>query len=75
MTVDKLPRMTGSQLRVQVFHSYNEPAARALRQMILAVFDCQFQPINYLSPVLAAHTGPTMVGVAFAPQAAFTQNP
>jgi DegV family protein with EDD domain len=65
----------GSQLRVQVFHSYNEKAALALRQMIAPVFECSFLPINYLSPVLAAHTGPTMVGVAFAAQSAFTDNP
>jgi DegV family protein with EDD domain len=56
----------GSALRVQVLHSYNEKAVLALQDMIAPVFKCTFLPINYMSPALAAHTGPTMVGVAFA---------
>jgi DegV family protein with EDD domain len=56
----------GSELRVQVLHSYNDEAVHALREMIAPVFNCIFMPINYMSPALAAHTGPTMVGVAFA---------
>ncbi len=56
----------GSELRVQVLHSYNEKAALMLKEMITPVFDSLFMPINYMSPALAAHTGPTMVGVAFA---------
>jgi DegV family protein with EDD domain len=61
----------GSDLRVQVLHSYNEKAVLALREMIAPVFNCTFMPINYMSPALAAHTGPTMVGVAFAAQEVF----
>jgi len=56
----------GSELRVQVLHSYNEKAVMALREMIAPLFKCHFLPINYMSPALAAHTGPSMVGVAFA---------
>jgi DegV family protein with EDD domain len=56
----------GSELRVQVLHSYNEKAVLALRDMIAPVFKCSFLPVNYMSPALAAHTGPSMVGVAFA---------
>jgi DegV family protein with EDD domain len=56
----------GSALRVQVLHSYNEQAALALRELIAPIYNCTFMPINYMSPALAAHTGPTMVGVAFA---------
>lgn len=61
----------GSALRVQVLHSYNEKAVTALREMIAPVFNCMFLPINSMSPALAAHTGPTMVGVAFAAQEVF----
>jgi DegV family protein with EDD domain len=65
----------GSELRVQVLHSYNEKAVLALRDMIAPVFKCNFLPINYMSPALAAHTGPSMVGVAFAAQDVFKDLP
>jgi fatty acid-binding protein DegV len=65
----------GSNLRVQVLHSYNEKAVLALREMIAPVFNCNFMPINYMSPALAAHTGPTMVGIAFAPMDTFADIP
>jgi DegV family protein with EDD domain len=65
----------GSALRVQVLHSYNEPAALALHEMIAPIYDCTFMPINYMSPALAAHTGPTMVGVAFASMDVFKDVP
>jgi DegV family protein with EDD domain len=61
----------GSKLRVQVLHSYHPTAVQKLKEMIDPVFDCHWMPINFMSPVLAAHTGPTMVGVAFAPQSTF----
>ncbi len=56
----------GTALRVQVLHSYNQPGAEALRDLISPVFKCTWMPIHYMSPPLAAHTGPSMVGVAFA---------
>jgi DegV family protein with EDD domain len=65
----------GSDLRVQVLHSYNEKAVLALREMIAPVFNCTFMPINYMSPALAAHTGPSMVGVAFASMDVFKDLP
>jgi DegV family protein with EDD domain len=65
----------GSDLRVQVLHSYNEKAVQALREMIAPVFNCTFMPINYMSPALAAHTGATMVGVAFASMDVFKDLP
>ncbi|MCX6081595.1 MAG: DegV family protein [Chloroflexi bacterium] len=65
----------GSDLRVQVLHSYNEKAVLALREMIAPVFNCNFMPINYMSPALAAHTGPSMVGVAFASMDIFKDLP
>jgi DegV family protein with EDD domain len=56
----------GSDLRVQVLHSYNHQGAQALHEMIAPLFNCTFMPVHYMSPALAAHTGATMVGVAFA---------
>jgi DegV family protein with EDD domain len=56
----------GSALRVQVLNSYNIPGAETLRALIDPVFKCTWMPIHFMSPALAAHTGPSMVGVAFA---------
>jgi DegV family protein with EDD domain len=56
----------GSELRVQLLHSYNHKAVVALREIVEPMFKCTFLPVNYMSPALAAHTGATMVGVAFA---------
>lgn len=65
----------GSHLRVQVLHAYNEKAVLALKDMIAPIFNCEFMPINYMSPALAAHTGPSMVGVAFASMDTFKDLP
>lgn len=65
----------GTALRVQVLHAYNEKAALALHDLIAGVFNCQFMPIHFMSPALAAHTGATMVGVAFASQDTFKDLP
>jgi DegV family protein with EDD domain len=61
----------GSALRVQVLHAYNPPAVERLRELIDPLFECTWLPITSMSPVLAAHTGPSMAGVAFAPLATF----
>ncbi len=65
----------GSALRVQVLHSFNPQGASMLREFIEQRFDCSWLPEGNLSLVLGAHTGPSMVGVAFAPAAAFAEVP
>ena len=65
----------GSALRVQVLHSHNPEGASRLRELVAAQFDCTWLPIGPMSLVLGAHTGPSMVGVAYAPIAAFTDIP
>jgi len=65
----------GTEMRVQVLHSYNHAAADSLRDLISPVFKCTMMPIHYMSPALAAHTGATMVGVAFAPMEVFKDIP
>jgi DegV family protein with EDD domain len=61
----------GTALRVQVLHSYNPSAAEKLIGLIDPLYKCHWMPSMLMSPALAAHTGPSMVGVAFAPQAVF----
>jgi DegV family protein with EDD domain len=65
----------GSALRVQVLHSQNPQGAAMLREFIDQRFDCSWLPGGTLSLVLGAHTGPSMVGVAYAPMSAFAEVP
>lgn len=75
--VDRIARQygPGSALRVQVLHSHNPEGAALLRGLIDQRFDCTWLPLGPMSLVLGAHTGPSMVGVAYAPQAAFADVP
>ena len=65
----------GSALRVQVLHSHNPEGAAMLRELVDERFDCTWLPVGPMSLVLGAHTGPSMVGVAHAPVAAFADIP
>jgi DegV family protein with EDD domain len=65
----------GSALRVQVRHAHNPAGAELLREQIDQRFDCTWLPVAHLSLVLGAHTGPSMVGVAYAPLDAFADVP
>jgi len=65
----------GSELRVQVLHSYNFEGAAMLRDLVDKKFECTWLPEGHISLVLGAHTGPSMVGVAYAPQSAFNDLP
>ena len=65
----------GSSLRVQVLHAQNPEGAELLRSHIDKLFKCTWLPVASMSLVLGAHTGPSMVGVAFAPLSAFADLP
>lgn len=65
----------GSRLRVQVLHSANPEGALTLRNAVDQRFDCEWLPLGQISLVLGAHTGPSMVGVAYALQTAFADAP
>ena len=65
----------GSALRVQVLHSFNPEGAAMLREQVGQRFDCTWLPVGPMSLVLGAHTGPSMVGVAYAPLEAFADIP
>ncbi len=65
----------GSALRVQVPHAFNVEGAAMLREEIDQRFDCTWLPTRSISLVLGAHTGPTMVGVAYASLAALPDMP
>ena len=65
----------GSRLRVQVLHSFNHEGAAQLKEKIDQVFNVSWLPTGSMSLVLGAHTGPSMVGVAYAPQEIFDDLP
>jgi DegV family protein with EDD domain len=64
-----------SALRVQVVHGHNPEGASILHDLIDKRFNCTWLPNSFLSTVLGAHTGPSMVGVAYAPVSAFSGVP
>lgn len=61
----------GSAIRVQVLHANNPDGGAQLRSLIDDRFNCEWLPLGPMSLVLGAHTGWSMVGVAFAPQSVF----
>lgn len=65
----------GSALHVQVLHAFNPEGAAMLRAQLDQLFSCTWLPVGPMSLVLGAHTGPSMVGVAFAPQQVFNDVP
>jgi DegV family protein with EDD domain len=75
--VDRMAKQhaPGSALRTQVLYSHNPDGAAMLREQVDGRFDCTWQPVGPMSLVLGAHTGPSMVGVAYAPEATFADIP
>jgi len=65
----------GSALRVQVIHAFNPQGAALLRELMDQTFVCTWMPLGTMSPVLGAHTGPSMVGVGFAALADYPEMP
>ena len=61
----------GTALRVQVMHANNPDGATVLREQLDQRFACTWLPTKAISLVLGAHTGPSLVATAYAPQAAF----
>jgi len=58
------PGMDG--LRVQLLHGFNPEAVEILRERLTQLTDCNFLPVATVAPVLGAHTGAGLTGLAFA---------
>jgi DegV family protein with EDD domain len=65
----------GSQLRVQIMHANNPEGVGLLREAFSQAFECTWLPVGHIAPVLGAHSGPTMVGAAYASCAEFPELP
>lgn len=60
----------GAEIVVQVLHAQAPELAGQVKELIAQRFRAQWLPLGEISPVLGAHTGPGLVGVAFAPRRA-----
>jgi DegV family protein with EDD domain len=58
-------------LRVQIAHTANVEGAELLKEKVTEAFQCDWLHLGQISFVLGAHTGPSMVGIAFAPNKVF----
>jgi len=61
----------GSALRVQLLHGSNPEGVEHLRAHLVNAYDCQFEETVRVAPILGAHTGPSLVGLAAAPRELF----
>lgn len=65
----------GTPLRTQIGHAGNPEGAQQLHEAMDDKFQCEWLPDCSISPVLGAHTGRGLVGVAFAPMETFPALP
>ncbi len=65
----------GAELQVQVLHAFNPEGGETLKELIDQRFKCHWLPIGPMSLVLGAHTGRSMVGVAYAASSALADLP
>ena len=75
--VDQMLRVhpEGTRLMVQVLYALNPEGAAFLKEEIARRFQCDWLPMGPMSLVLGAHTGRSMVGVAYVAQAALVGLP
>lgn len=75
--VDQMLHMhpEGTELQVQVMHALNPEGGAMLKALIDQYFRCDWLPMSPMSLVLGAHTGPSMVGVAYAAKSALAGVP
>jgi DegV family protein with EDD domain len=65
----------GTPLRAQIIHALNPEGAAMLREEMDRLYPCTWMPVGTMSPVLGAHTGPSMVGVGYAALADYPEMP
>ena len=64
-----------TKLRVQPLHGKNPEGAALLVEKMKERFDLVLEPLTAIAPVLGAHTGPTMLGMAVGPASLFADIP
>lgn len=66
-------RFDGQKLRVQLMHGSNLPGVELLRAAVHEVLNAVEDPLVPVTLVLGAHAGPTVTGLAAAPQSVFDE--
>jgi DegV family protein with EDD domain len=61
-----------TKLRVQPLHGKNPEGAALLVEKMKERFELVLEPLTPIAPVLGAHTGPSMLGMAVGPASLFT---
>jgi DegV family protein with EDD domain len=61
----KFPR--GTALRVQLMHGDNPSGVELLKERLSQMYECFFESVVPVAPLLGAHTGPSVVGIGVAP--------
>lgn len=64
-------RFGDQKLRIQLMHGSNLPGVDLLRSVVHEMLDVVEDPLVPVTLVLGAHAGPTVIGLAAAPQAIF----
>jgi DegV family protein with EDD domain len=67
MTDLVLKRFGEQKLRLQLMHGYNLPGVNLLRVATTELLDCVEDKLVSITPVLGAHAGPTVFGLAAMP--------
>lgn len=65
----------GSEMRFQVLSGNNKEGADILKERLDQLFKCHFIETTSISPVLGAHTGSGLVGLAYGPWEPFANLP
>lgn len=66
-------RFDGQKLRLQLMHGSNLPGVDTLREAVHGALNAVEEQLVPVTLVLGAHAGPTVIGLAAAPQAVFDQ--
>jgi len=61
----------GARLRIQPLHANCLEGVETLKKLLAERFTCIFDPVTPIAPVLGAHTGPGLVGMAVGPAEVF----
>lgn len=65
----KFPK--GTALRVQLMHGDNPSGVELLKDRMSEMFECYYESVVPVAPLLGAHTGPSVVGIGVAPMNIF----
>jgi len=66
-------RFGDQKLRLQLMHGSNLPGVDTLREAVRGALNAVEEQLTTVTLVLGAHAGPTVIGLAAAPQAVFDQ--